>query len=109
MWQCLEDHNGEGLFVVDHRGRWGERQLLGESWIDLATTSCPVNRQYGFLWWLNADRTLFPSASPESYFAIGAGANITWIDPAHDLVAVLRWIDRGAMDGFIARVMEAMR
>jgi CubicO group peptidase (beta-lactamase class C family) len=103
-----EDQARIGLLML-RRGRWAEQKLLPERWIDLATTPCAINRQYGLLWWLNADRTLFPSATASSYFAIGAGANITWIDPEHDLVAVLRWIDRGAMDGFIARVMEALR
>jgi CubicO group peptidase (beta-lactamase class C family) len=103
-----EDQARIGL-MMSRRGSWGDHQLLPERWIDLSTTPCAVNRQYGFLWWLNADRSLFPSATVSSYFAIGAGDNITWIDPEHDLVAVLRWIDRGAMDGFIARVMEAMR
>jgi CubicO group peptidase (beta-lactamase class C family) len=102
-----EDQARIGLMML-RRGAWGERPLLPERWIDLSTTPCAVNPQYGFLWWLNADRTLFPSASAASYFAIGAGANITWIDPTHDIVAVLRWIDRASVDGFIARVMAAL-
>ncbi len=34
---------------------------------------------------------------------------MTWIDPDNDLVAVLRWIDPAARDGFIGRVMRALR
>jgi hypothetical protein len=31
-----------------------------------------------------------------------------WIDPEHDLVAVLRWIDKAAVGGFMARLMAAL-
>ena len=40
---------------------------------------------------------------------MGAGSNIIWIDPAQDLVTVLRWIDKTAVDGFFARVLRAVR
>ncbi len=50
---------------------------------------------------------MFPSASEASYFASGAGGNLTWIDPDNDLVAVLRWIDPAARDGFMRLVMDA--
>jgi CubicO group peptidase (beta-lactamase class C family) len=102
-----EDQARIGLLMA-RRGRWGEATLLPEDWIRLSTTPCAIKPEYGFLWWLNPGRRAFPSASPESFFAIGAGANITWIDPANDIVAVLRWIDRAAVDGFVARVMAAL-
>ena len=41
--------------------------------------------------------------------ASGAGGNLTWIDPDHDIVAVLRWIDPAARDGFMRLVMGAIR
>ncbi|MGO8917973.1 MAG: serine hydrolase domain-containing protein [Stellaceae bacterium] len=103
-----EDQARIGLLML-RRGCWGEARLLSEDWIGLLTAPCAIKPEYGFLWWLNPGRSAFPSASPESFFAIGAGGNITWIDPATGLVAVLRWIDRAAVDGFIARVMAALR
>ena len=69
---------------------------------------CRLFPQYGYLWWLNTDRGLFPSASASSYFARGAGGNLTWIDPENDLVAVLRWTDPAAMDGFIKLATQAV-
>jgi CubicO group peptidase (beta-lactamase class C family) len=112
-------HWGGGLFIStrDHarfgllhlrRGRWGERQLLSERWIDLATEPCPVNPSYGCMWWLNTDRKLFPSAPASSFVALGARDNVVWIDPEHDIVAVVRWIGPGATDGFIGRVLAAV-
>lgn len=37
-----------------------------------------------------------------------AGGNVIWIDPDHDLVAVVRWIDTASVDGFVARVLAAL-
>ena len=67
-------------------------------------TPCALNPNYGLLWWLNTGRTRYPSASETSFFATGAGGNITWVDPTNDLVAVMRWIDPAAVDGFIRLV-----
>jgi CubicO group peptidase (beta-lactamase class C family) len=112
-------HWGGGVFIgardqarVGHlvlrRGRWGERRLLPADWIERSASPSPRNPQYGFLWWLNRDRRQCPSASPESVFFKGAGGNVTWIDPRHDLVAVLRWTDPAALDGFAARIAAAL-
>ncbi len=40
---------------------------------------------------------------------IGNGANEIYVDPEHDLVAVVRWIDAPAMDGFVQRLLAAVR
>lgn len=112
-------HWGGGLFIGsrDHArfgllfqrgGRWDGRQLISPAWIDEATAPCPVNPEYGFMWWLNTGRSRFPSAPESSFFALGAGYNVIWIDPKLDLVAVVRWIDKAAVDGFCARVMAAI-
>src|SRR5262249_7307871 len=44
---------------------------------------------------------------PSSVFAIGGGTHVIWIDPDHDLVTVLRWIDGGSIGGFMGRLMAA--
>src|SRR5215208_7224186 len=33
------------------------------------------------------------------FYALGAGSNLIPVDPVHDLVVVLRWIQRSALDG----------
>ena len=30
------------------------------------------------------------------------GSNVIWVDPEHDLVAVVRWIEPTAVDGFMS-------
>ncbi len=96
-----------GLLML-RGGEWNGRRILSENWIERMRVPCPLYPSYGLLWWLNTNRALYPSAPESSYFASGAGGNLTWIDPALDIVAVLRWIDRAATDGFIRRVVEAI-
>ncbi len=103
-----EDQARIGLLVL-HRGAWGERRILPEAWIAQSLTPCPLNPEYGFLWWLNAADRYRPSASRASVFAAGAGGNQTWIDPASGIVAVMRWIDPAAVDAFAGRVTAALR
>lgn len=102
-----EDQARIGLLML-REGRWNTTQLLPASWIAEQTTPCPLNPEYGLLWWLNTNRSYAPSASAEAYFAIGAGGNVTWIDPTHDIVAVLRWIDAAVLDDWIGLVMAAV-
>ena len=109
-------HWGGGVFInatdqaligqlMLQKGRWGDRQILPAQWVDLSVTACAIKPDYGLLWWLQPNR---PKAPPGSYFAVGAGGNITWINPAHDLVAVLRWIDTAALDDFITQVQTEL-
>jgi hypothetical protein len=39
---------------------------------------------------------------------LGNGTNLIYVDPEHDLVIVARWIDNGALDGFVGRVLAAI-
>jgi CubicO group peptidase (beta-lactamase class C family) len=96
-----------GLMLL-RRGMWGSQRILSEAWIDRMLAPCSLNLQYGYLWWLNTGRGLYPSAPPTSYFARGAGGNLIWIDPEADIISVLRWTDPAAMDGFMKLVMASL-
>jgi CubicO group peptidase (beta-lactamase class C family) len=107
LWISSRDHARFGLLI--HRGGcWGGRAVLARSWIEEMRRPCPLNRQYGLLWWLNTGRGLFPSAPESSYAARGAGSNLIWVDPEHDLVVVVRWIDAGSVDGFLRLVLDSV-
>ena len=107
VWASSLDHARFGqLFTAN--GSWGDRQIISTEWIDAMTEPCPLNESYGFMWWVNQNRELFPSAPSTSYFALGKGANIIWIDPDLGLTSVVRWIDRDAYDGFCARLLAAL-
>jgi CubicO group peptidase (beta-lactamase class C family) len=96
-----------GLLVAQG-GLWNGAQILPKGWTDELVRPCPVAPFYGLLWWLNTDRRQFSAASERSYFALGWGSHIVWIDPDHDLVTVLRWIDRKQAPGFVERLLGAI-
>jgi hypothetical protein len=53
------------------------------------------------------NRQLLPSAPASAFVHIGNGTNMIFVDPEHDLVAVARGIDGGAMDGFVKRLLAS--
>jgi CubicO group peptidase (beta-lactamase class C family) len=107
VWASTLDHARYGLLFL-RRGRWGTRQLFPASWIDQAMKPTPIMPTYGFMWWLNPEGKLYPSAPAEDFFARGSGGNIIWVDPKHDLVAVMRWMDTRQIDEFIKLTLAAV-
>jgi hypothetical protein len=59
-------------------------------------------------WFLNTDHKLLPGAPLTAFVHIGNGTNMIYVDPEHDLVAVIRWIDNNAMDGMVKKILEAL-
>ncbi|MEQ9399010.1 MAG: serine hydrolase [Longimicrobiales bacterium] len=104
------DHARFGLLAL-RKGRWGDRRIVSSEWFERATDPVPIKPDYGYMWWLNTGRALFPSAPEEAFFALGAGStNVIYVDPVNDLVTVTRWVDGGDhVDEFIRLVREAMR
>jgi len=114
-------HWGGGMFIDAwdlarfgllhlRRGARGERRVYPESWYDYASRPTELNPGYGVMnWFLNGDRKLLPSAPAEAIAHFGFGTNMVYVDPVNDLVVVARWIDRGAVDGLIGRVLAALR
>jgi CubicO group peptidase (beta-lactamase class C family) len=97
-----------GYLTLRH-GKWKDRQLISNQWVDWALTPTPAEPTYGFMnFFLNTDRKLMPSAPPSVFVHIGNGANMIIVDPDHDVVAVVRWIDGGAGDGFVKRLIAAL-
>jgi hypothetical protein len=39
---------------------------------------------------------------------LGNGTNAIYVDPEHDLVVVVRWIENDQLDGFVQRVLAAL-
>ena len=98
-----------GLLTL-RRGRWGDRQLLSEAWVRRALTPTGPQPTYGVMnWFLNTDRGMWPSAPATAFAHVGNGTNLVYVDPEHDVVAVVRWIDNGAVDGFLQRLLASMR
>lgn len=97
-----------GYLTLRH-GTWKDRQLISRQWMDWAQTPTPVQPTYGFMnWFLNTDKKYLPSAPASAFVHIGNGTNIVYVDREHDVVAVVRWIDTKAMDGFVQRLLAAI-
>jgi len=98
-----------GLFTL-HKGNWNGKQLLSASWFDHALTPTSVQLTYGFMnFFLNTDKKYYANAPASAYAHIGNGANIIYIDPDHELVMVVRWIEASAMNDLIGKLMESMK
>jgi len=97
-----------GYLTLRH-GKWKDRQLLSDQWVDRALTPTGPEPTYGFMnWFLNTNHKLWPSAPVNAFAHIGNGTNMIYVDPDHDLVAVIRWIDNKAVDGFLKRLLAAI-
>lgn len=101
------DQSRIGLMLM-RGGVANGRQILSRAWVDRMQVPCAVAPFYGYLVWLNQGGRLFRAAPRSSWFAIGAGSSLTWIDPAIDLVCVLRWIDSARTNDCIDRIMVAL-
>jgi CubicO group peptidase (beta-lactamase class C family) len=85
------------------------RQLIPREWVQRMQQPCAIAPFYGWLTWLNRDGHLFADASRGSWFMIGAGGHYVWIDPEHDAVVVVRWLDPARAPGFVSRVARAFQ
>ena len=113
-------HFGGGLFINAYdmarfglltlrKGNWNGKQIISEDWIKKATTPTSVNTGYGFMnYFLNTDRKMYPSAPATAYAHIGNGTNAIYIDPEHELVVVIKWMDDKSIDGFLKILLSAM-
>jgi len=109
MMICSRDHARFGYLCL-RRGRWGERQVLSEEWIRLASTPTPLNPEYGYMnWFLNTGRVMLPAAPESSFMHVGQGRNIIFVDPEHDVVVVARWLRDEAVPEFVRLVLGAVR
>jgi CubicO group peptidase (beta-lactamase class C family) len=102
------DHARLGLLIA-RGGVWNGRALISRDWIAKMLAPSPTLGNYGLMWWLNRGAAARPNVPESAVFALGAGVNAIWLDAAQDLVAVLRWIDKSALDGFVDRMLAAAR
>ena len=113
MMLSVYDQARFGLLGL-RRGNWGGNQLVPDDFYTAATTPTDVMPSYGYMnFFLNAPgderATIAVEEAPASSFAwLGAGANMIYIDPEHDIVAVVRWIQASERNEFIRRLMAAI-
>jgi CubicO group peptidase (beta-lactamase class C family) len=115
-------HWGGGMFISARdmarfgllflrNGRWGDRQVVSQKWIEMARTPGPANAQYGYMnWFLNTGRKSLPSAPESSVTFRGSGQNIIYLDWENDLVIVVRWIrSTPALNELLGKILAALR
>jgi CubicO group peptidase (beta-lactamase class C family) len=114
-------HWGGGMFINAYdmarfgylflrNGRWKDRPIVSEKWIQMARTPGPANKTYGFAnWFLNTDRKPLSNAPESAVYFEGNGANIIYIDSDNDIVAVVRWIrGGGALNEFVGKLLGSL-
>ncbi|WP_199200565.1 serine hydrolase domain-containing protein [Alkalicaulis satelles] len=102
-----------GLFGL-HRGSWGDDRLLSDSWFEASLTPGEHAPGYGYMnFFLNQPDGEGPgfrvANAPAAAFAyLGAGTNVVFVSPEHDLVVVVRWIDRLQTGAVLEQIMAAI-
>ena len=108
MFISARDQARFGLLTL-HDGNWDGEQLVSKEWNEMAQTPTKAQTDYGFMnWFLNTDKKRLPSAPESSFFHLGSGTNMVYVDQENDLIIVARWIKTPAMDGIVSRVLEAI-
>lgn len=98
-------------YVWLHKGRWGDRQLVPEAWMDRATRryqrddgSTPS--PYGFTFWVMDGIEGVPG---DLIMSRGHNLNHSFVIPSLDLVVVRQGNDHRRMDGAVRFPDEVIR
>jgi CubicO group peptidase (beta-lactamase class C family) len=113
-------HWGGGMFInaydmarfgllTSRNGRWGEKRILSEEFLEQAKTPTSVQPTYGFMnYFLNTEQKLIPAAPASAYSHVGNGVNTVFIDPENDIVIVARWIEQARINEFVEKVIQSI-
>src|SRR5678815_3677345 len=83
-------HFGGGIFIntLDQarfgllflrKGKWKNKQLISEQWVNSVGQPSAANRSYGLMWWTNQENQL-GNISKNIYYANGFGGNFIVVD-----------------------------
>ena len=112
-------HWGGGMFINAYdmarfgylflrNGKWKDRQIVSEKWIQMARTPGPANDTYGYAnWYLNTGRKPLPSAPETAVRFVGNGNNIVYVDWENDLVIVTRWAN--AINDIVGKAVASLK
>jgi len=110
-------HFGGGIFIntLDQarfgllflrKGKWKNKQLISEQWVNSVGQPSAANRSYGLMWWTNQENQL-GDISKNIYYANGFGGNFIVVDNEHDLVIVARWLEPNKIGELVRLVINA--
>ncbi len=98
-----------GLLTL-HQGNWNGKQLISQQWIQQSRTPTTAQPTYGYMnYFINTDKKYLPDAPATAFVHVGNGTNIIYVDPEHQLVMVVRWIENNAINEMVAKVLGAMK
>ena len=102
LWISTLDHARFGHLYLN-RGAWADRVILEPAWVAATIEPCTLNAGYGLMWWLNTNDSISGIACSDAYAARGAGGNLIFVEPQHNIVIVLRWCrdTRGVIDAVL--------
>ncbi len=112
-------HWGGGMFINAYdmarfgylflrNGKWKDRAIVSEKWIEMARKPGPANATYGFAnWYLNTDRKPLPAAPATAVRFVGNGNNIVYVDWENDLVIVTRWAN--GLNDLVGKTIASLR
>lgn len=112
-------HFGGGIFIntLDQarygllflrKGKWKNKQLISEQWVNSVGQPSVANKSYGLMWWTNQENQL-GNVSKNIYYANGFGGNFIVVDNEHDLVIVARWLEPAKLGEFVRLVISSTR
>jgi CubicO group peptidase (beta-lactamase class C family) len=110
-------HFGGGIFIntLDQarfgllflrKGKWKNKQIISEQWVNSVGQPSTANRSYGLMWWTNQENQL-GNISKNIYYANGFGGNFIVVDNEHDLVIVARWLEPNKIGELVRLVINA--
>ena len=110
-------HFGGGIFIntLDQarfgllflrKGKWKNKQLISEQWVNSVGQPSAANKSYGLMWWTNQEDQL-GDISKNIYYANGFGGNFIVVDNEHDLVIVARWLEPNKIGELVRLVINA--
>jgi CubicO group peptidase (beta-lactamase class C family) len=112
-------HRGGGMFISTRdqarfgylflrNGKWKDKQLISEKWIQMLQVPSKAKPNYGYMWWLNNGPRSVPGWPKSIFTATGFGGNHVAVDQEHDLLIVTRWLGSSKMVEFFQMVLDSV-
>lgn len=87
-------------YLFLRNGKWKDKQLISEKWIQMLRVPSKAKPNYGYMWWLNNEYI---------FSAVGFGGNYVTVDQQHDLVVVARWLEPSTANKLLMMVLDSVR
>lgn len=97
-----------GQMLLNHGKSSSGQRVLSEDWVRQMLQPCDIAPYYGYLTWLNDDRRIFSNVAASSFFGIGAGSSLVWVEPERRLVVAIRWLEAQYANELFGKILHAM-